>query len=298
MATAPTPPATTNPPFWTTDVWNSITSGVTAAAAAVRVSQNVFQTVQLSGVTSVPADQFNPKEMNITEGITRPYVELAVEFPLTNGQVNSDTSGTAAITLSKFAARDLALAEDIIILQGKTQQLPPSVKIESGRESLEGGILGHVKDPANIITVAPPDSTVSTNSGSGIWAAIQTALARLTAGTQSQPWAIIADTAAFAAISGSVLNGNPLYSMLTTNGMITGGIYGTAAMPANTAIVIALGGDPTTIYYDNDAVMEPTFKSSGGQYRFRVFERVQTVARDPRAFVKLDFSYLSAQHKK
>jgi hypothetical protein len=47
--------------------------------------------------------------MSITEGMTHQYVELAVEFPLTNGQVNADSAGSTAITLSKFAAKSLAL---------------------------------------------------------------------------------------------------------------------------------------------------------------------------------------------
>jgi hypothetical protein len=37
-------------------------------------------------------------------------------FPLTNGQVNDDSNGTTAHTLSKLAAKSLALAEDLILL--------------------------------------------------------------------------------------------------------------------------------------------------------------------------------------
>src|SRR5262249_44479476 len=104
--------------FWTDQVWKSIDDGVTKAVGAIRVAQKVFPTTQLSN-PSVPADVFNPEKMSIAEGITRPYVELAVEFPLTNGQVNEDASGTTAITLAKLAAKALALGEDMVILQGK-----------------------------------------------------------------------------------------------------------------------------------------------------------------------------------
>src|SRR5664279_5188778 len=100
--------------YWTDQVWSSIDDGVTKAVGAIRVAQKVFPTVQLVGVTSVPADQFDPNKMSISEGITKPYVELAVEFPLTNGQVNADATGATAITLAKFAAKSLALAEDMV----------------------------------------------------------------------------------------------------------------------------------------------------------------------------------------
>jgi hypothetical protein len=64
-------------------------------------------------------------------------------------------------------------------------------------------------------------------------------------------------------------------------------------MPANTGLLVALGGDPTTIYVGTDAVTEPTQQERSGLYSFREFERIQVVARDRRAFVKLDFPYLS-----
>ena len=105
--------------FWNDQVWSSIDDGVTKAALAIRVAQKVFPVTQLPDVTCVPADQFNPEKMSIAEGLTRPYVELAVEFSLTNGQVNADPAGATAITLSKLAAKALALGEDMVILQGK-----------------------------------------------------------------------------------------------------------------------------------------------------------------------------------
>ena len=74
--------------FWNDQVWGSIDDGVKQTVGAIRVVQMVFPTVQLANATSVPADVFNPEKMSITEGLTRPFIELAVEFTLTNGQVN------------------------------------------------------------------------------------------------------------------------------------------------------------------------------------------------------------------
>src|SRR5215472_1188485 len=111
---------------WNDQVWKSIDDEVKKTVGAVRVAQKVFPTKQLTDVTSIPADIFNPDEMTIAEGYTKPYVEIAVEFALTNGQVNADKTGTAGITLSKFAAKDLALAEDMLIFLGTDARLPGS----------------------------------------------------------------------------------------------------------------------------------------------------------------------------
>jgi hypothetical protein len=300
MATNATTAASTTSPasppnpkragFWGGDnsaVWQAVDTGVNNTVQAIRVMQTVIPATQLMGVTSVPADHFNARTMSIAEGLTRPYVELAVEFPLTNGQVQ-DQTGATMITLAKFAAKPLALAEDLAFLQGKNAPFPPTVRIESGEDSLGSGILGLVSET---IVVHHPDPGVPTNSGGGILAAISEGIALLTREQQAPPYALIEDTNAFAATWGSVINGAPTYTVL--NQILTGGICGTGAMPANTGLLIALGGDPTAIYVDTDPETEPTHQDGSGRYFFRTFERVQYVARDPRAFVRLDFSYLS-----
>lgn len=275
--------------FWDDQVWATIDEGVTTAVGAVRVAQKVFPTEQLANATSVPADIFDSEKMSIAEGITRPYVELAVEFTLTNGQVNQDPTGSTASTLSKLAAGPLALAEDIIILQGRQVDLPQGVRIESGGETVEDGLLGLAR--GQTITVHRPDPAAPTNSGGEILLAIAKGIALLTKEVQSPPFALIEGTDAFAATWGSVINGAPAYTVL--NPVLAGGIYGTGAMPRDAGLLVALGGDRTTIYIGTDAITEPTHQGSRGLYHFRTFERVQFVARDKRAFVLLDFSYLS-----
>ena len=66
--------------FWNDQVWASIDDGVTDVDGAIRVAQSVFPTEPLPSTTSVPADVLHPREISIVEGLTRPYVELAVEF--------------------------------------------------------------------------------------------------------------------------------------------------------------------------------------------------------------------------
>jgi uncharacterized linocin/CFP29 family protein len=275
--------------FWNDQVWTLIDDGVAASVGAIRAAQKVFPAVQLGNTTSVPAGTFDPVTMAIAEGLTKPFIELAVEFPLTNGQVNQDPTGSTAITLSKLAAKSLALAEDIVILQGADGLLPDGVRIESGAGSMGRGLLGLASAPA--ITVKAPDPGAPTNSGGEILAAIARGIAMLTSKVQAPQFALIEDTNAFAATWGSVINGAPAYTVL--NPVLTGGIYGTSGMPPNTGLLVALGGDPTTIFIGSDALTEPTHQDRGGLYYFRTFERVQYVAYDNRAFVRLDFSYLA-----
>jgi uncharacterized linocin/CFP29 family protein len=276
--------------FWNETVWASIDDGVKQAVGSIRVAQKVFPTVKLADVTSVPADIFNPERMSIEEGVTRPYVELSVEFPLTNGQVNADPAGRAAITLAKMTGKNLALAEDRIILLGKYAALPDGVRIESGEEAIGDGIIGLVSE---WVRVSSPDADAPTNSGGKILLAVTQGIAELTKQVQGPPFALIEDTNAFAATWGSVINGAPASTVLSP--VLTGGIYETGAMPPNTGLLIALGGDPTSVYFSDDPMTEPTHQGRGGRYFFRTFERVQYVARDRRAFVGLDFSYLAEE---
>src|SRR5262245_45401386 len=280
--------------IWTDQTWKSIDDGVKASVGAIRVAQKVFPTAQLTNTTSVPADIFDPNKFSIVEGQTRPYVEIAVEFFLNHGQVVDD-SGQTGVTLTKLASKALALSEDGILFQGNDFPLPSSVQIESGKDSIGKGILGLI-GADRTITVNPPDPNSPTNSGAEILAAVAKAISLLTGDLQAPPFALILDTNAYAATWGSVINGAPASTVLAP--VLTGGIYATAAMPANTGLVVALGGEPTTIYFDDDPVTEHTQKDRDGKYFFRVFERIQFVARDPRAFVKLLFPDPSSNVKK
>jgi uncharacterized linocin/CFP29 family protein len=280
--------------YWNDRVWAAIDDGVRKAVGAIRVAQKVFPSIQLADANAVPAEKFDAAQMSFTEGETKPFIELAVQFPLTNGQVNADAAGGAAINLAKLAATRLANAEDLIILQGAGSTapgappgppIPRPVAIVSGSASITpGGIVGMAGGPV----IVNPGGRQPKNTGEKILQAVERAIALLRQGLQAPPFALILSTDAFAATSGSVINQVPTRNVLTS--LLTGGIESTAAMPANTGLLIALGGDLTTIYLGNDPVTEPTHQTSSGQYSFRTFERIQYVARDPAAFVKLDFS--------
>lgn len=284
--------------FWNDQVWAAIDHGVLSVVGAIRVAQKVFPTVKLPHAISIPDEEVEQvdqagqvgqhhKRLRIPEGRTKPFVELAVEFTLTNAQVNADATGSAAVTLAKFAARSLALAEDLIVFQGKNAPLPPLVRMEGGDSLLPNGLLGLA--PAQGIRVDPPlASAPPTNSGDNILKAVAAGIAYLNAQGQAPPFALVEGTNAFAQTWGSVINGAPAFTVLSP--VLSGGIYGTGGMPTDAGLLVALGGSPTTIYVGGEPATEPTHEGSGGLYHFRTFERVQYLALDPNAFVRLDFT--------
>ena len=274
--------------LWDPTVWAAMDDAVNEAVCSIRVARRVFPPIQLAGVNSVPADIFDPERMSIEEGVQRPYIELSVEFPLTNGQVYADPEGTTVITLAKFAARSLALAEDLIIFQGKRAQLPQGVRIESGKEARGEGI---VDLASTVVTVKPPPKAIGF-SGAEILAAVQIGIAKLQDEHHGQAWpfALIEDINAYAHTAGSLIG-----ETLTDKALcqfLTMGIHLAGGMPPNTGLLVALGGDPNVIYFSDAPTTQHTHQDGTGRHFMRTFERFQYVARDPRAFVKLDFSYL------
>ncbi len=273
----------------------AVTTALRNAAGAIRVAQNIFYAdTSLSGGSSVPADKFDPDTMSITEGETKPFIEISSYFSLTNGQA-SDATGTTAVTLATFAARKLALVEDLLFFQGAGVRLPDTVKVKSGLASAGDGVIGLAHKE---ITVKPADPDNPANSGMEILSAVLEGVSVLADSENLQPpkYALILDNRAYAATGGSAINGAPTVSVLSSlSAMLTAQIYETGALPAYTGLLLSLGGDvgqpggPTTIYVGSDVAAELTTRVPSGQFLYRVFERVQIVARDPRAFIKLDF---------
>jgi uncharacterized linocin/CFP29 family protein len=285
--------------FWGGDgseAWNGIDTQVKQTISGLRVAQKVFGAKTLDA-TSVPADTFDPTAMTLTEGNTKPFIELAVTFTLTNGQVNNDPSGTAINILAPLAAKTLALAEDIIFFQGTDATLPSGVTIESGLNSFNGGILKQIAQP---ILINAGTQLPATSSGLEIYYAINNGLNQLLSQGQANPYSLILSTAASSVLGASAINSIPTITVLQQSAQtlgLTGGIYGSSALPPNIGLLVATAGNPTTIYIGpNDVTTEPTAKIASGLQQFRIFERVQIVAYDTRAFLALDFTnYLPAQ---
>ena len=66
--------------------------------------------------------------------------------------------------------------------------------------------------------------------------------------------------------------------------MVTGGFYMVNGLFDPWGILVSLGGEPTKIILGTDAITAFTHTDGLGDYHFRVFERIQLVVRDGRAF--------------
>ena len=67
-----------------------------------------------------------------------------------------------------------------------------------------------------------------------------------------------------------------------------GGVVRSAT--SDIGILVSLGGEPTKIILGTDATTAFTSTDAQGNYHFRVFERIQMVVQDGRAFQTLEFS--------
>jgi hypothetical protein len=72
--------------------------------------------------------------------------------------------------------------------------------------------------------------------------------------------------------------------------LVDGRFFGTGTLPPATGLLVSLGGSPTTIFIGRDADVVYNHNDPFGNHRFRVFERVQVVNREPTALLRLAFA--------
>ena len=220
------------------------------------------------------------------------------QFPLTSTQVSKEREAKVCMTLSRMAAKAIALAEDIAIFQGRAGQLPANVTADFV-DSMRDGLLGEA-DPAD----ADDDDTTKVSRpirvprsrnrtpgllyGENIFAAVADGIAKLIAKAQAPPYALFLPTKVYA----DTFVPPSVASLVTTaeriRPLVEGGFYGTGTLPPDKGLLVALGGDPTGLYVGREAATE-VLRKDGSKFFFRVAERVQFVARDPRALVLLVF---------
>ena len=260
-----------------------------AEVGRIRVAQKIFPAVANGNGQYVPADIFDPANMTIAEGQTKPYVEISLEFGLTQGQVDGEQTLRTGRTLARLAAKSIALAEDILFFQGFRKKepndgFPAGIRVVNGG-SIDGGLLGK---PKKVIEIQPLDPKRPGIYGEEVFRGVTKGISHLTKEAQPGPFALILESGIYADTYG------PLPTTLVTTAdrllpLLAGGFYGTGTLPASTGFLVSLGGEPTSLYVGQDATTAYTQPDGEGNSRFRVFERVQMNARDDRAFVRLDF---------
>jgi len=269
---------------WDDATWQGIDQAVLAEVGGIRVAQKVFPTQAVPDGQFVAADRFHPDGgvLRVDEGVTTPMIEIGVPFALTQGQIDTESSLHIGLTLAKQAARLVALAEDELFFQGGDAHLPPGVEVRN-RSAADPGLLSEA-DVIAPIQINPRDGE---GYRENTFKAVTEGISQLIARGQPGPYALILESGIYADTYA------PSVSLTTTADrlipLLGGGFYGTGALPRLTGLLVSLGGEPTTLYVGLDAKTAYTQEDPGGDGRFRVFERVQLIARDRSALARLEF---------
>lgn len=273
---------------WTPQIWSDIDKEVMADVGRVRVAQKVFPAQQKPNQDNVQADilmlgQTPGDPLMIKEGVTLPFIEISAKFALTQSQVNSEATLRTAQTLAQLSARKVALAEDLVLFQGAQAKLPQGVTVANMTSGWNG--LLNIEGMLKPIDVEP---LATGGFGENTFKAVSNGIGQLIAAGHPGPYALVLETSIFADTHAPVPN-----TLVTTsdriNPLVDGRFYGTGTLPANTGLLVSLGGNPTTIHIAQDAVAVYNSEDPFGNHRFRVLERVQIVVREPQAFIKLQF---------
>jgi uncharacterized linocin/CFP29 family protein len=276
--------------LWTPQTWADIDKAVMAEVGRLRVAQKVFEGHAEDGAPNVSADILvGGAVLAIQEGLTLPFMEIWSEFALTKGQVDNEATLHTGRRLALLAARSVALSEDLIIFQGGAAQIP-------GNANNAAANVGLINLP-NIaqVNVLPIANQLPAIWGSNTFDQVAAGIAALVAAGHPGPYALFLPTPVHA--DTLITIGNATTTFDRVSALVEGRIYSTPALPVNpnTAILVSLGGSPTTLHVAQEAITAFTQMDQQGAYRFRVFERVQIVAREVAAFRRLDFQNPGAE---
>jgi len=289
---------------WPEAVLTEINEAVVAEMGKVRTAQKVFPTMLFdTNPTEIPNDVINFTDLSIKEGQTKQFVEIYHEFPLTATQVSKEATNKTCKTLARMAAKAIALAEDAVIFQGQRAVLPANVKADLV-DSAGDGLLGEANpqdatnDNANKVSapievklqVSPRNGerNPSLLYGENTFSAVAEGIARLTAKAQAPKFALFLPVKAYADTFVPPSDASLVTTAERIKPLVEGGFMETVTLPQDRGLLVALAGDPTSLYVGREATME-FVQRDGSKYFFRVVERIQFVARDPRAFVLLKF---------
>lgn len=272
----------TNGLDWSDALWQEINDAIAEEMHRVRTAQKVFPTVVAdNNPTEISNETIDFDNFSIEEGGTQPFAEIYIEFSLTGAQVTNEVAAKAGKTLARMAAKQIALAEDGFIFRGKAKNAGGlgNVKLEPHAVVFQGllDVAGAGKDRSQQKEPGLP-------VGEKIFRELAEGIVQLAADAQAPPFALFLPSKVYAdtLVAG---NENGLVTMADRiRPLIEGGFYPCVSLPPDLGLLVALGGNPTSIHLAHEARAE-FVRREGSRYIFRVVERVQFMARDPRAFV-------------
>jgi uncharacterized linocin/CFP29 family protein len=285
---------------WNQQIWSDIDNAVREEIGRIRVAQKVFASTAVNNVLPVSANRVVPfgggssAPVFPTPDEFRPFLEISAEFVLTQAQVDGEENVHLASSFAKWAASMIADGEDALLFLGPGS-IPglPKVNVTNPLAVPPG----FVAEAANY----PPFTSVAAPAGDNILGAVASGMATLNDRAQPGPYALFLSpdryAESFTPPGGLLLSpGDQLNHIVTggfymVNRLAVGKLAALSPPPPSTdiGILVSLGGEPAKIILGTDAMTAFTSADGPGNYHFRVFERIQMVVRDGRAFQTLEF---------
>ncbi|MEQ1530907.1 MAG: encapsulin [Methylococcales bacterium] len=282
--------------YWTTEVWtkfNGIAGDKTQPGllktimAPMRIAQHIFPTIVQGNNDSIPADTVNLDTGIPSSGSTKALTTILKSFSLLQLHID-DPKLTMAMNQVMLAAQSLALVEDAIYFQGKNANLPQGVSLQED-DKLEDGLLGIAKKNKTI-QVRPSNEKEGIGIyGSATYAAVVEGLAFFSANAQGMPFALILEPNMYADAN-VPLEDSPIITPASAIQALVepGGFVMSPGLPPKTGLLVALGGQSTTLYVGTEPVIEPNTYAKG-IYTLDARESIQFHNIDPRSLIKLEF---------
>ena len=285
---------------WNDQIWGEIDKAVREEVGRIRVAQKVFQSTVVNNVLPVST---SPVVLpGPAPDVFQPLFEISRPFVLTQAQVDGEENLRLAASFARSAASQIAAAEDMLLFHGAAAVLPFGVVVTNLPAAIPLGFVAEAAAfPAIQVPPVPrPDPgppPVAVGDLGEIIRAVALGIAALYGRAQPGPYAFFVPPARYAQIFAPVGPG-----LLQTPGdqlrqVVTGGLHmvnslgvpPAPAAPNEIGILVSLGGEPAKIILGSDAITAFTFTNVFGNYHFRVFEPIQMVVRDGRAFQTIQF---------
>lgn len=277
--------------LWDAATWADLNQAVLDEVQKVRVARKVFPTEDLSTATGGAPSwvstgavkrRAGANALHIPEGNGQPFVEITVRFEMTPAQVEAENTLHTARTLARMAAKNVALAEDHIVLGGEPVNFPVEAVV-ANRDPSRGVAL--FQDRSRRVKSADVDAS----DAQKLLDTVTRAMADLARKGWPEPYALFLGQKLYVD-SFSRLHPNSEESPeRRLAGRLTHLIV-SGALAARTGILVSLAGDPISIYSANEAFTSFTgesFGATGRIYNFTVSESIQFTVRDDTSIVVL-----------
>jgi uncharacterized linocin/CFP29 family protein len=294
--------------LWNEHIWSEIDKAAREEAGRIRIAQKVFPSTIVNNALPVSVTRVVPFGHNAQPPASpgpgvdefQPFFEISSEFVLTQAQVDGEDNLHLAPSRARLAASAIAHAEDTILFLGKDSISPLITSLGINVTNQPAVPPGFVAETANYDPFTHVDGATSGVLGN-ILAAVPVAIAALNARAQPGPYALFVSPIRYAQTFGPP-KGSLAAPGDQINHVVTGGFYmvnslavgDLAKLPgpppdADIGILVSLGGEPAKIIIGTEAMTAFTHTDAQGNYHFRVFERIQLVVQDGRAFQRLTF---------